>query len=766
MGEDPICWSSFASATGEDGIPFPNGELVEDFSLANEVKLAPSCPNGTWLEAFAPSEFLEPDFRPRTGEYYNYTIKASINLDELSGLYIVSDEGSRVSIGVVACDSIRAGFCSPFVHEQANIREANEIEKYGHTLFAEKRITGDRHGGTHVHAPAGIVEADANSRLLSFEAQVPMIINDPGTFYVIGTLQFFMGDALGVPRYRYDVANALNLEQNERLVTYQDPAEILKVSRPVQIVSYVMVGIANAVILYLLVQTIRHLKSQVMQISQGRFLVVFLVAAMVATLSTLLFDPRSDLTCMLAYPCVFVSLQLMFAVTLGRLWRINAVISPLLRNRLQRASSSKSNACFGACCPSRRVNIRREINNTKVSVIIALCTFPQVVLQILGLVLQPSSKMIAYNDDESIGRCVCDDGVKAKKSIQMYSAIVLFLFIVILLAMAHAARQLPSLLNESSIIFDVAGTSALVAIIGVGVIAITNGDPTIDPTITYLVQVVMVLSITLNASIRIMMGKLKMVWSGQEVLVSQLVADHKQSLLSSTIRSNKNSIMHNVTGLDVSGSDLSHSFQKSSSRFRYSQTLQSGLSNDDNIETPTQESIDRADLSRLNHEDTRNMDETEPNHSDTNSNKSISSQEVWMKNAEGTKDEGERDMESGDEIAMDNQSKVKFAENTNGAPKPKKDSSKPAVIVKEGEVPSRRLTVKMLDLHDELDHVINRIMSGMQVSKERWESVRKYTERLDETFSLVQFDWEKEQSKEANRLQEIPKSGEFENCSD
>jgi hypothetical protein len=160
------------------------------------------------------------------------------------------------------------------------------------------------------------------------------------------------------------------------------------------------------------------------------------------------------------------------------------------------------------------------------------------------------------------------------------------------------------------------------------------------------------------------------------------------------------------------------------------------------------------------------MDETEPNHSDTNSNKSISSQEVWMKNAEGTKDEGERDMESGDEIAMDNQSKVKFAENTNGAPKPKKDSSKPAVIVKEGEVPSRRLTVKMLDLHDELDHVINRIMSGMQVSKERWESVRKYTERLDETFSLVQFDWEKEQSKEANRLQEIPKSGEFENCSD
>ncbi|KAL3936930.1 MAG: hypothetical protein SGARI_002350, partial [Bacillariaceae sp.] len=128
MGEDPICWSSFASATGQDGIPFPNGELVEDFSVATQVNLAPACPNGTWLEAFAPAEFLEDGFRPRTGVFYEYTIKASIDLDELSGLNIVSDEGGRVAIGVVACDSTRAGFCSPFVHEQANIREANEME--------------------------------------------------------------------------------------------------------------------------------------------------------------------------------------------------------------------------------------------------------------------------------------------------------------------------------------------------------------------------------------------------------------------------------------------------------------------------------------------------------------------------------------------------------------------------------------------------------------------------------------------------------------
>ncbi|KAL3914385.1 MAG: hypothetical protein SGILL_006122 [Bacillariaceae sp.] len=691
-------------------------------------------------------------FRPRTGEFYNYTINASIDLDELSGLNIVSDEGSRVAVAVVACDSIRAGFCSPFVHEQANIREANEMEKYGHTLFAEKRITGDRHGGTHVHSPAVIIEVDtdSSSRQLDFEVTVPMRINDPGTFYVIGTLQFFMGDALGVPKYRYDVANALNLEQNERLVTYQAPPEILEVSRGVKIASYVAVAIASAVILFLLFQTIKHYKSQVLRISQAPFLVVFLLAALVATLSTLLFNPKNDVTCMLAFPLVFISLQLLFAVTLGRLWRINAVISPLLRNRLQRASSKRGfQSFFLSCCSSQRNNFRREINNSKVSIIAAACTLPQVLLQIVGLVLQPSTKTVEYNDDESIGRCVCDDGVEAKHSIHMYSMILLFLLILILLAMAHTARQLPSLLNESSVIFDVAGTSALVSIIGVGVIAITNEDPTIDPTVSYLVQIVMVLSITLNASIRIVMGKLKMAWSGQEVLVSQLVADHKQNLVRSTIASNRQSVFHNVTGLDMSGSnDASLSFQKSSSRIGNSQT--SGCSNDDVTESHNQESIGPSDFARAQNKGPLHTEETEQINSDTNSgsSKSISSQDVWMKHAGGAKEDIEACTEP-------TRSKVTFAGNVDGAPRTKRDTPKQhKVLVKEGEAPSKRLTVKMLDLHDDLDHVINRIMSGMEVSKHSWENVRANTENLHESFSLVQFDWEMEKGNDAEKSNE------------
>lgn len=759
LGTDPICWSSFASATGEDGIPFPNGELVENFSLANEVHLAPTCPNGTWLEAYAPSEFLDPEFRPRTLEWYNYTIKGTVDLEELPGLQIVSDEGSRIGIGVVACDSIRAGFCSPFIHEQANIRENDEMEKYGYTIFAKKRITGDRHGGTHVHAPAVILDVDPSLRQIDFEVQVPMRINDPGTFFVIGTLQFFMGDAFGQPRWRYDVANALSLEQNERLVTYQEPPKILEVSKPVRIISYVVVSIATSVILYLLFQLIRHYKSQVLQISQAPFLVVFLGAALLANVSSLLFDPRNDWMCLLAYPVVFSSLQLLFAVTLGRLWRINAVVSPLLRNRLQRATSKRGVHNFSqACCPSRRTNIRQEINKTKVAIVIALCTLPQIFLQILSIVLQPSEKSVDFDADKSTGRCVCDDGVAAKESIQIYSALVLFLLILVLLAMARVARQLPSLLNESSIIFDLTGTSALLVILGVGVIAITD-DPTVSPDVSYLVHIAIVLSMTLNSSIRIMMPKLKMVWSGQTVIVSQLVADHKQSLINSTIRSNPKSLMHNVTGLNVdsASSDPTSTTQKSWSRMGNSQTLQSAESNNDVTESHNHDSIRPEDFNKLEQQVEQKQEPsllTEQLPLDASSNKSTSSQDVWVKNMDGVTENGdEADVERANSTkpgAVADQAKVKFAGGEEERPKGKnKDSrSTSKFLIREGEVPSRRLTIKMLDLQVELDLVTKKIMSGLEVAKGDWESVRHYTEELDEIFSLVRFDWESQRGQQ------------------
>jgi hypothetical protein len=491
--------------------------------------------------------------------------------------------------------------------------------------------------------------------------------------------------------------------------------------------------LAASMILFLLFQLLKHYKSQVLQISQASFLAVFLLAALLASVSTLLFDPRRDWMCLLASPAVFISLQLLFAVTLGRLWRINAIVSPLLRHRLQRASSRRNiKIIFESCCPSQRVNIRREINNTKVAIMAALCTIPQVLLQMVSLALQPSKKTVDFNADRSIGRCVCDDGVKEKHSIQMYSMVLLFLLILVLLVLAHVARQLPSLLNESSVIFDVTGTSALVAVLGFGVIAITD-DPTISPDISYLVHIVIVLSMTLNSSLRIMMPKLQMVWNGQTVIVSQLVADHKQSLINSTTISNSKSLMHNVTGLNVhsTGSDPTSSLQKSWSCIGNSQALRSGLSNDDITECHNHDSV-RHEKFMLTSDKPKeeHSTHTEQILSDTGSNKNGSSHDTRIKNAAAAP------------MLTAADGKVKFAREERTVSDGITESPPPRLMIREGEVPSRRLTIKMLDLQDELDVVTNRIMSGLEVARGDWENVRRYTEQLDEIFSLVRFDWE------------------------
>mmetsp|Transcript_41862 Transcript_41862/g.100496 ORF Transcript_41862/g.100496 Transcript_41862/m.100496 type:complete len:889 (-) Transcript_41862:851-3517(-) len=826
LGTDPICWSSIASPTPDNGIPFPNGELVENFSMADKVELLPQCPDGTWLEVFAPVKFfkigqgndesdrdseinsqsmtarasstpglteeerdeiLEKDvsqvgssgstFRPRTYEWYNYTVNVSIDLRSLNGSYVVSDDQKPfVAVSVVACDSVTAGFCSPFVHEQAYIREARIEASYtpeqaAAAALKPKRATGDRHGGTHVHAPAVLVDldtVDVVDEKYEFSVEVPTIINQPGNFFVIGTLQLYLGEDIdGQPKFRYDIANALSLEEHVRFVTYQDPPVILEVSDAVRTVSYIFVGIACGIMMYVLFQTIRHYNSQVLQISQAPFLVVFQVSAIVATASSVLFDPRSDLWCNLAQPLVFIFLQIMYAVTFGRLWRIHAVVSPLLRNRLQRATSKKGvfdRVGFRRLfCQSNTVNIRREVTNSKVVIISAFWILPQVILQSLAAALQPLYKTVEFNDDQSIGRCVCDNDVERKKSIHLYSLCILFVLVLALLIMAHIARQLPSLLNESSVIYDSTVTSILLAILGAGVMSVTN-DPTTSPDVEYLIYVILTLSVTLTFCVRIMMPKLRMVWNGQVVLVSKLVSDHRQSLQNSTRLNDKNSIMHGVTGFNPSDS--------ATTRYQTSGSGGSGLNSSTNS-APNSSLIRQDTNGEMSERTNGDLSERNDTYDDSfvgrvgDLNKTIPTakknpkhSDAYSLSMEGessdTSDPTSTSHDAGAIVDEKNQSqlpnngkaRVSFKEDEDEddpeirRQKKGKSAKKGKIIVREGETPSRKLTVKMFDLQTDLDHIMQQIMSGLAVDRSDWEAVRKATGQLDECWSLVEFDWQ------------------------
>jgi hypothetical protein len=72
-----------------------------------------------------------------------------------------------------------------------------------------------------------------------------MLVNTAGDYFAVASVQMYTGEELGAPaKMRYDMANAFRKEQ--RLITYQEPADILAVPNNVLIVSYDCYWIGDA----------------------------------------------------------------------------------------------------------------------------------------------------------------------------------------------------------------------------------------------------------------------------------------------------------------------------------------------------------------------------------------------------------------------------------------------------------------------------------------------------------------------------------------
>ena len=359
LGTDAICWGSHAGTNNQTAMPFPN-PLVPDYQIQGAVELFQACPNNNTLQATDPIPF-QLGQRPRTGVWYNYTINVTLDLNTFNGSEFVSNvtnttDGGRmvfrgtdlhhmVAFQVILCVLGKSGFCSPFVHEQANARLAAEN-------ITTPTPLGYLHGGTHVHSPFVVVPLEPrDGPLYVLSVDIPVLVYVPGDYTAIGCLQMMVVNktttdqynvsetTLGVarPNMRYDMANAL--VGSERLITYQTPAVVLEVPFGVLVASYVAIGIVSSILLALLLETIRYRNHQILQLTQGSFLIVFLCACLVATTFSFLLQPKNDIYCRVSFPILFISLQLAFAITLGRLWRINAVISPVVRQALGEADT-------------------------------------------------------------------------------------------------------------------------------------------------------------------------------------------------------------------------------------------------------------------------------------------------------------------------------------------------------------------------------------------------------------------------------------------
>lgn len=298
--------------------------LVDDYQLEQQVHTLPECPIGNRVVAEMPLEYRDGESL-RIRASYNFTVSLQLNTTSLvetigggiADTSFVSKQGPRVAVQIIACDMMTLGFCSPYNHDEAIARKAAQ------GITEPPVAPGDTHGGTHVHSEFLFLDLPtAVGPIYNVTMQLPMVVNTAGVYYPIAALQLFFRDYFGIYT-RYDIANAMPI--HHRLVRYQEQPTILRVSPTIRRLVFALVSLVSAVIIFLLYHTIKHLEHQVMLLTQGSFLAMFLLAALGATAATFLLEPRNDVYCRTGLPLVLVTTQLLHAITLGRLWRVNAV---------------------------------------------------------------------------------------------------------------------------------------------------------------------------------------------------------------------------------------------------------------------------------------------------------------------------------------------------------------------------------------------------------------------------------------------------------
>ncbi|CAB9506223.1 expressed unknown protein [Seminavis robusta] len=450
------------------------------------------------------------------------------------------------------------------------------------------------------------VDKSANKSIFQIHYNIDIQVKRPGDYLPLATVMFFMHNDTTTTNQtdgttamvKFDVANLLSL----RSITYFAPITINEVTKGVAIATYVIISICAAVQIFFLICTIRYRNDNVMKLSQITPIMLLQLSTLVAIIGTFFYRPMSDWSCIITPPLKFIPLQVVFAIIFGRLRRIITIMAPLMdlkatndSSALKKGLKNWTTVMMGAPSGIRRVftdsngyssqipstttnsehgatdtanndtnepetrgtrislhvhpkkaarRLRQEFSEGRLWCLIFLVTLPMLIVQIFGLVFYPTKRVLVLNEEESIGRYQCGD--KASLQFEFVSLGVLFVTIMVDLYEAQSSNSLPAFFNESKALSTGVFLSLFVMGVCVAVILVSK-DPTGDPDLLFMMEVLMVLFTSLNISIRLILPKLRLIWKGEKVVVSRLLHEHKQK------QKSKNAGDQNTGGPIISG---------------------------------------------------------------------------------------------------------------------------------------------------------------------------------------------------------------------
>jgi hypothetical protein len=493
--------------------------LVSDFEMVGEPELYPSCPNGTDLNVYPPQDDIREDGSLPTLQNHSFVVNGTLDLRQWpANIPVTAQETMEAVVHVVLCELRSTGVCSPFVH-------------YATNGTGENVNFGELHDGNHVDSEFVRIPVSSEDGLQHFRVNVPVRVNEAGSFSVLAQVVIFLTNETlyPTPMYMAIVAN-IPLTQSTQVLEFTNEPEILTTSQKTKNASYVLIGLAGSIMLFLLFQTCKHRKNQVLMLAQGQFLIAVLCFGLVGMVGSIFFNPKSDVYCNMLGIMLVLPVHVFYSIILARLWRIHAVISPLLLLTLEREqtfTTHLANLLNRATTCQNRKTLHRKVTDAQLARVVALWALPQVILQILRSVLTPSEVMIVWNEDMSKGMPVCN-GIYENSVLEVLSGVLLLIQFLVMWVLARQSRDLPSLFNEASVIFDVTLVSVLILAIAAVVIAMTRGV-TGSPKTQYIIGVLAALAMILNTSLKLILPKLQMVWRGETIVVTKLIADHNRT---------------------------------------------------------------------------------------------------------------------------------------------------------------------------------------------------------------------------------------------
>ena len=326
-------------------------------------------------------------------------------------------------------------------------------------------------------------------------------------------------------------------------------------------------GIGGLTLFVLLALSVYYRKAQVFELTQGKFLLAMLTSGLVATCSLFFMEPKNDTYCRLFYPLVTLPTHIMFAILVGRMWRIRAIISPLLLVTLDKEEHWTSKCvnlvekltryeCLGDSVNVSGRKLRRVITDRQLlSVIIFLC-LPQILVQILIATISNQGFEIDYdNKFFPHGYATCTLRFFDNFLGTAAFALVLVLFL-ILLVLTGSSRDLPSLFNETQSIWTIAIVAFRMTVVGMVVLAVTYPQPS-RPTAQYLIMSLLSGVTIVHTCVRITWSKVQTARTGNSITVTKLIAAHNRSRFSQESAT----IQPSVDGLGLARFDSKSKFR-------------------------------------------------------------------------------------------------------------------------------------------------------------------------------------------------------------